>query len=132
MIKSYTEYLTEATQKRTGEIKLSTLGGGLTPLSLSLPTQRNPEMTGEIVLELYSKAAKTYRFTPTGELAAQMGIITGLTDVADEKAKTAVAAIEKAVKEVNADVTADLLQIFTQLDSDILAVLAKHGIKPNE
>lgn len=132
MIKSYLEYLTEATQQRTGEIKLSTLGGGLKPLSLSLPTQRNPEKTGEITLELYSKAPKTYLFTPTGELAAQMDIVAGLTDVADEKAKTAVTTIENAIKELNADVTADMLQIFTQLDLDIITILEKHGIKPKE
>lgn len=129
MIKSYSQYLNESHQERTGEIQMDALNGGLNAIVISLPTQRNPEKTGELKLELFTKGPKTYDFIPTGDLKAQMDIITSFAGSDDEKGKTAMDIIENEVKELESEITTDLLQIFTKLDEDIKAVLKKHGIQ---
>jgi len=129
MFKSYMQYLSESVQERTGEITMASLNGGINAVSISLPTQRNPEKTGEIKLELFTKGPQTYKFTPTGDLKAQMDIITSFAGAADETDKTALEIIEKEVKNLKAEITSDLLQLFTKLDEDIKTVLKKHGIQ---
>lgn len=129
MFKSFSQYLSESVQERTGEITMGSLNGGINAVVISLPTQRNPEKTGTIKLELFTKGPKRYDFTPSGDLKAQMDIITSFTGSDDEKGKTALEIIEKEVKSLESEITTDLLQIFTKLDEDIKAVLKKHGIQ---
>ncbi len=129
MLKSFQQYINEAVQERNGNVKIDSMSGGLEAVVVSLPTQRNPEGIGEITLELYSKGPKTYKFQPTGDLKAQMDIVTSMARSADEKNKDAVEIIDKEVKQLQADITADLLQVFTKLDEDIKAVLKKYNVE---
>lgn len=125
---TFQQFLNEATEQRGGEIKMDTLGGGLQNVVISLPTERNPEGEGEIRLELYSKGPKAYTFQPVGELKAQLGLLISMAGSAEEKKPEALANVEKEVKQMQEDLTRDLLQLFTQLDEDIKAVLRKYNV----
>jgi len=128
MIKSYNEYLFEATQDRMGEIKLSTMGGGLKKPFVSFEMNRNPEAKGSLTLELYNKQPKEYVLNPDPELKAQMDILNGLASTADEKRKTAEENIQKLIKQKQDDISADFLQLLTQFDEDVKTLLKKHNI----
>jgi hypothetical protein len=128
MIKSYNEYLFEATQDRMGEIKLSTMGGGLKKPFVSFEMNRNPEAKGSLTLELYHKYPREYVVNADPELKAQMDILNGATGTDDEKKKTAEENVQKLIKQKQDDISADFLQLFSQLDEDIKALLQKHNI----
>ena len=129
MVKDYYQYLTEAKLEREGEIKFDFTGGGLKAPSISFDALRNPDSTGSVLIELYSKGGITYKFTADEELKAQMSIINGLTDSDEESKKSAVENIEKIVKEKQDALNADLLQVFSQFDEQVKQVLKKHNIQ---
>jgi hypothetical protein len=128
MVKSFHQFLNEAVLERTGEIKLASTGGGLKEPAISFETERNPESVGSVNLELYSKGGKEYRFNPSPEILAQMGTLNDMTVNADETRKTAMETIAKLIKQKQDEINADFLQLFTQLDQDIQALLKKHNI----
>jgi hypothetical protein len=126
MIKSYHQYLYEAQIAREGEISLSSLAGGLKEPVLKFETQRNPDNLGELLLELYSEGTKKYTFKATPEIAAIMANINGM---AKEGTKEEAEDVAELVRAKQIEIQQELLQLFTQLDLDIKAVLKKHNIE---
>jgi len=128
MIKTYYEYLTEALIEREGEIKFDFTGGGLKPPTISFDALRNPDSTGSVVMELYSKGGTTYKFTADEELVTQMSIINDLADSTEESKQSAMKNIEKIIEDRQDTLNADLLQIFSQFDEQVKEVLKKNNI----
>jgi hypothetical protein len=125
MVKSYSDFVGESSIKRSGEITLSTLGGGLKEPLLSFKTQRNDDSTGKLVLELYTAGPKEYLYTPSENIQALMGEVNAKDKkVSSEKLEE----VASLVRQAQTELSQDLLQLFTQLEEDIKGVLAKHNI----
>ena len=128
MVKNYYQYLFEARIEREGEIKFDFTGGGLKKPAISFDTLRNPESKGIVTLELYSKAPTEYTYTPSEQIQAQMRIINDLAGSDEESSKTAMDNVAKLVEKAQDELSADLLQVFSNLEQEIQAVLKKHNI----
>lgn len=128
MVKNYYQYLFEARIEREGEIKFDFTGGGLKKPAISFDTLRNPESKGTVTLELYSKAPTDYTYTPSEEIQAQMRIINDLAGSDEESSKTAMDNVAKLVEKAQDELSADLLQVFSNLEQEIQTVLKKHNI----
>lgn len=129
MVKNYYEYLTEARIEREGEIKFDSTGGGLKAPTISFDALRNPDATGSVVIELYSKGGTTYKYLADEELKAQMSIMNDLADSTEESKQSAMKNIEKIIGDRQDALNADLLQVFSQFDEQVKAVLKKHNIQ---
>ena len=68
-------------------------------------------------------------FTFLGIPQCDLDVPASFAGADDEKAKTAMGIIESEIKETQAELTSDLLQLFTKLDEDIKTVLKKHGME---
>jgi hypothetical protein len=126
MVKNYYQYINESKIEREGEIKFSSLAGGLKEPVLKFESQRNPDEVGELLLELYSDGPKKYNFKATPEIAAAMANINGM---AGEPSKDDMEEVAKLVKEKQSEIQQELLALFTQLDQDIIDVLKKHNVE---
>jgi len=126
MVKNYYQYINEAKIEREGEITITSLKGGLKEPVLKFETQRNPEATGELLLELYSEGPKKYTFKATPDIAALMQNINGM---ADEGTKDEMEEVAELVREKQTEIQQDFLQLFTQLEEDIKTLLKKHNIE---
>lgn len=128
MVKNYYEYLFEARIEREGEIKFDFTGGGLKKPAISFDTLRNPDTKGTVTLELYSKGSTDYTYMPNEKVKAQMRIINDLAGSAEESSKAAMDNVAKLIEKAQEELSADLLQVFTNLEQEIQVVLKKHNI----
>jgi hypothetical protein len=128
MVKNYYEYLFEARIEREGEIKFDFTGGGLKKPAISFDALRNPDAKGTVTLELYSKGSTDYTYTPSEEVQAQMRIINDLAGSDEESSKAAMDNVAKLIEKAQDELSADLLQVFSNLEQEIQAVLKKHNV----
>ena len=129
MVKSYQQYVREAQIQRTGEISLPSLGGGIKEPLLSFETQRNPENTGTLTLELYTDKPQTYIYRPTEKIQALMSGVNAKGKTADPDKLEEIASM---IRQEQKDLSIELLQLFTQLEADLREVLGRHGITQKE
>jgi hypothetical protein len=131
-MKTFFEAINEATLQKDYSITASTIGGGLKPAEISFETRRNETKTGSLALEFYSKGPKNYTYRPSQEILDNLERIDGTISYSDEEVKQAEDFITDALGKAQADLSQDLLQLFTKLDEDVKAVLKKHNIYPTE
>lgn len=129
MVKSYTQFLGESVIKRSGEITVSTLGGGIKEPLLSFATQRNDDRTGKLILELYTTGPIEYQYVPGENIQALMAEVTAKDQKASAERLEEVASL---VRQAQSELSQDLLQLFTQFEEDIKMVLGRHNVSTAE
>jgi hypothetical protein len=131
-MKTFIESINEATLQKDFSITMKSIGGGLKPVQISFETRRNEDKKGSLTLEFYSKGPRNYTYQPSQEILDNMDKIDGTIKYSEEESKQAEEVILSALENTQSELSKDLLQLFTQLDNDIAAVLKKHNIYPTE
>lgn len=122
-IKSFIQFLTEAEVQKNDEFTFSSIGGGLSPLQLSLPTQRNPELEGGLELNFFGGNPVKYNLVMTGDLEIHMKTLNGPITPSDKDKSSAETNIEKIINNKKVKLTNDLLEILQRFDAELQKVM---------
>lgn len=122
-IKSFIQFLTEAEVQKNDEFIFSSIGVGLSPLQISLPTQRNPELEGGLELNFFSGTPVKYNLVMSSDLEIQMKTLNGAITPSDKDKSSAETNIEKIINNKKVKLTNDLLEILQRFDAELQKVM---------
>jgi len=128
-IKSFIQFITEAEVKNNDEFIFSSIGGGVAPLSISLPTQRNPELKGGLELNFFGGTPVKYTLVMSSDLEIQMKTLNGTIEPSDADKSSAETNIEKIVNDKKVKLTNDLLEILQRFDDELQKVMKENGFE---
>jgi hypothetical protein len=128
-MKSFLDFINEAEVEKNDEFTFKSIGGGISPLEISLPTQRNPELKGSLELGFFSGKSMKYNLVMTGDLEIEMKTLNGNIAPSKEKKSAAETNIEKIINEKKIKLNNDLLEVLERFDAEIEKVLKENGFE---
>ena len=126
---SFNDFLQEAELEKNDEFSFKTIGGGISPLTISLPTQRNEEMKGSLELSFFTGKAVQYNLVMDGQLEISMKTLNGAITPSDKQKSAAETNIEKIIEDKTIKLKNDLLEVVQKFDTEIQKVLENNGFK---
>lgn len=126
---TFHQFINEAELQKDNEFTFKSIGGGISPLNISLPTQRNKDLDGSLELNFFGGKAVKYSLVMTGELEIQMKTLNGPIDPSDEDKTSAETNIEKILKEKNVKLNNDILEVLQRFDQELEKVMKDNGFE---
>lgn len=126
---TFKDFLNEAELEKDDKFTFKNIGGGISPLKLSLPTQRNEELKGSLELSFFTGDAVKYNLVMDGQLEILMKTLNGAIQPSDKQKSAAETNIEKIIENTTIKLTNDLLSVIQGFDVEIQKVLENNGFK---
>ncbi len=128
-MKSFKDFINEAEVEKNDEFTFKSIGGGISPLEVSLPTQRNPELKGGLEMNFFSGKAVKYNLVLTGDLEIEMKTLNGTISPSDKEKTAAETNVEKIINEKKVKLNNDMLEVLKRFDAEIEKVLKENGFE---
>ena len=126
---TFRDFLNEAELEKNDEFTFKNIGGGISPLEISLPTQRNEEMKGSLELSFFSGKPIKYNLVMDGQMEISMKTLNSAIEPSDKQKSAAETNIEKIIEDKTIKLKNDLLEVIQSFDSEIQKVLKNNGFE---
>lgn len=126
---SFQDFLNEAELEKNDEFTFKNIGGGISPLQILLPTQRNEELKGSLKMSFFEGKAVNYNLVMDGQLEISMKTLNGALTPSDKEKSAAETNIEKIIEDKTVKLKNDLLEVIQKFDSEIEKVLKNNGFE---
>jgi hypothetical protein len=126
---SFLEYINEAEIEKDDKFEFSNIGGGIAPLEISLPTQRNEDLKGGLELNFFGGKPVKYNLVLSGDLEIEMKTLNGPIKPSSKDKSAAETNIEKIINDKAIKIKNDMLEVIQRFDKEIQKVLADNGFE---
>lgn len=126
---SFLEYINEAEIEKDDKFVFSSIGGGIAPMVISLPTQRNEDLKGGLELNFFGGKAVKYNLVLSGDLEIEMKALNGPLTPSSKDKSAAETNIEKIINDKAIKLKNDMLEVIQRFDTEIQKVLKDNGFE---
>jgi hypothetical protein len=126
---SFLEYINEAEIEKDDKFAFSSIGGGIAPMVISLPTQRNEDLKGGLELNFFGGKAVKYNLVLSGDLEIEMKALNGPLTPSSKDKSAAETNIEKIINDKAIKLKNDMLEVIQRFDTEIQKVLKDNGFE---